>query len=56
MTDTAHAQFSLTAAEQETFWTQGYFGPFHVLDEDVMVKTWRTERHSILDRSNAIYT
>ena len=31
MTDIAHAQFSLTAAEQEAFWTQGYFGPFDVL-------------------------
>jgi non-haem Fe2+, alpha-ketoglutarate-dependent halogenase len=55
MTDTAQAQFALTEAEQETFWKQGFFGPFHVLDEDQMVRTWRSERLSVLDRSNAVY-
>ena len=56
MTDTAHAQFALTAAEQETFWKQGFFGPFKVLDEDQMVNAWRAERLMLMDRSNAIYT
>jgi non-heme Fe2+,alpha-ketoglutarate-dependent halogenase len=56
MTDTAHAQFALTAAEQETFSKQGFFGPFKVLDEDEMVNAWRAERLMLMDRSNAIYT
>jgi len=56
MTDTAHAQFALTAAEQETFGKQGFFGPFKVLDEDQMVNAWRAERLMLMDRSNAIYT
>jgi non-haem Fe2+, alpha-ketoglutarate-dependent halogenase len=55
MTDITHAQFALTDGEQETFWKQGFFGPFHVLDEEEMVRTWRTERLSVLDRSKAVY-
>lgn len=56
MTDIARAQFSLTADEQETFWKQGFFGPFDVLDEAEMLKTWRMQRLLIMDRSNAVYT
>ena len=55
MTDIARAQFALTAEQQETFWRQGFFGPFRVLDEDEMVRTWRSERLSVLDRRNAVY-
>jgi non-heme Fe2+,alpha-ketoglutarate-dependent halogenase len=56
MTDIARAQFALSADEQEIFRRQGFFGPFRVLDEGEMVKTWRTERLALMDRSNAIYT
>jgi len=56
MTDIARAQFALSAEEQETFWKQGFIGPFRVLDEQEMVDSWRTERLMLMDRSNAIYT
>jgi len=57
MTDGAIASsFALSAEEQETFWKQGFIGPFRVLDEDDMVGAWRTERLALIDRSNAIYT
>ena len=56
MTDIAHARFALSAEEQETFWKQGFIGPFRVLDEDEMVAAWRTERLVLMDRSHAIYT
>ena len=55
MTDIAQAPFALTDVERETFWRQGFFGPFPVLDEDEMVRTWRSQRLSVLDRSNAVY-
>jgi non-heme Fe2+,alpha-ketoglutarate-dependent halogenase len=55
MTDIAQAPFALTDVERETFWRQGFFGPFRVLDEDEMVRTWRSQRLSVLDRSNAVY-
>jgi non-heme Fe2+,alpha-ketoglutarate-dependent halogenase len=56
MTDIARAQFALSAQEQETFWKQGFFGPFRAVNEDEMVRTWRGERLALLDRSNAVYT
>jgi non-heme Fe2+,alpha-ketoglutarate-dependent halogenase len=56
MTDTARARHALTDQDRETFWKQGFIGPFPVLDEEEMVRRWRGERLALMDRSNAIYT
>jgi non-heme Fe2+,alpha-ketoglutarate-dependent halogenase len=52
----ATGEFALSEAERETFWAQGFIGPFRVLDEEEMVRSWRAERLALIDRRDAIYT
>jgi non-heme Fe2+,alpha-ketoglutarate-dependent halogenase len=56
MTDIARAELALSPEQRETFWKQGFIGPFRVLDEEEMVAAWRVERLALMDRRNAIYT
>src|SRR4051794_36573787 len=56
MTETVRAPFALSDEERETFWKQGFIGPFTVLDEEKTVAAWRTERLVLMDRSHAVYT
>lgn len=57
MTESTEAvSFALSDDELETFRKQGFIGPFTVRDEDEMVRSWRTERLGLMDRSNAVYT
>jgi non-heme Fe2+,alpha-ketoglutarate-dependent halogenase len=55
MTDTTQTGFALDEADRETFRRQGFL-TFKVLEEEEMVRAWRTERLALMDRSNAVYT
>ncbi|MEU7007487.1 chlorinating enzyme [Streptomyces sp. NPDC046332] len=55
MTDTTQTGYALDEADRETFRRQGFL-TFKVLEEEEMVRAWRTERLALMDRSNAVYT
>ncbi|MEU7332874.1 chlorinating enzyme [Streptomyces parvus] len=48
-------EFALTPEELAQFHQNGFFGPFKVYEIEEMRKIWRTERLSLMDRSQAIY-
>jgi non-heme Fe2+,alpha-ketoglutarate-dependent halogenase len=48
-------RFAFSAEEARQFHENGFFGPFKVYEVEEMRRIWRTERLSMMDRTNAVY-